>query len=224
MITKLEGEAEDPWVEYYWEGLALRKFYAASFSQDGSRLATAGAGGVWYYDTVNKSLLQQYPGSNAQKIILSPDGQFMLTSLYDQANPISVFDTQTGSIVFSLGESGDFIQSAFSPDGRWIGTLQADWNEATQLKIFDAVTQKEYKSLSLDDEMPVASLAINPTGDLVALGKADGQILLISISDMKIVSTLIGHRGAVKHLVFSSNGNYLVSTGADGTLRTWGLQ
>jgi WD40 repeat protein len=223
LIQKLEGEAEDPWVEYYCEGQAERKFYAASFSQDGGRLATAGAGGVWYYDTVNRRLLQQYPGSNAQKLALSPDGQSMLTSLYDQANPVSEFDMQTGDLVFSLGESGDFIQSVFSPDGRWIGTLQANWNEPVQLKIFNTTSQKEYKSLSLDDDMAVTSLAINPAGDFIAVGKESGEILLIGMNDMKIVATLTGHRDAVEHLVFSLDGNYLISIGADGTLRTWGL-
>ena len=65
IIQKLEGEAEDPFVEYQFEGSEFRRFYAAAFSRDGSHLVTAGTGGVWYYDTTNMRILEQYPGNNA---------------------------------------------------------------------------------------------------------------------------------------------------------------
>jgi WD40 repeat protein len=96
-IHKLEGEAEDPFVEYQHEGDVFRRFYAASFSPDGAHLVTAGTGGAWYYDMTTMRLLQQFPGNNAQKITLSPDGQWMLTSLYEQLNPVSVYDLQSGN-------------------------------------------------------------------------------------------------------------------------------
>jgi WD40 repeat protein len=126
-IQELEGEAEDPWVEYQQEGTVFRRFYAASFSPDGNRLVTAGTGGVWYYDTSTKRLLQQFPGNNAQKITLSPDSQWMLSSLYEQINPVSVYDLEDGNILFSLNEAfrgSDIPQAVFSPDKRWVGAVQ----------------------------------------------------------------------------------------------------
>ncbi len=225
-IQKLEGEAEDPFVEYQQEGSVFRRFYVASFSSDGNHLVTAGTGGVWYYDTTTRRLLQQYPGNNAQKISISPDGQWILTSLYEQINPVSVYDLQSGNTLFSLDDNMSgryFPQSIFSPDGRWVGTVQMTWDGPYQLKIFDTTTQLIYKIIPLSDELPLISLAINPAADLVAVGRADGRILLVDMNEMEIVATLSGHHGAVQHLVFSPDGRYLISGSEDGTVRTWGL-
>jgi WD40 repeat protein len=225
-IQELEGEAEDPFVEYQQEGMVFRRFYAASFSPDGTHLVTAGTGGVWYYDTTTKRLLQQYPGNNAQKISISPDGQWILTSLYEQINPASVYDLQSGDALFSLGDSSwgsNQPQSVFSPDGRWVGTVQITWDGPYQLKIYDTVTKQEYKNLPLGEEIPVSSLAFSPNGTVVAVGRVDGQILLIDIDEMEVVATLDGHHGAVVHIVFSPDGYHLISGSTDGTIRSWGL-
>lgn len=226
IIQELEGEAEDPWVEYQQEGLVFRRFYAASFSADGDRLVTAGTGGVWYYDTSNKRLLQQFPGNNAKKIVLSPDGQWMLTSLYEQINPMSVYDLQSGNILFSLDEAfrgSDIPQAIFSPDGHWVGMIQFTWDGPHKLNIYDTATQQLTMSMPLGEDIPLSSLAFNPTGSLVAVGQANGEILLIDVNHRDVVVTLIGHRGAVDHLIFSPDGRYLVSGSNDGTIRTWGI-
>ena len=89
--------------------------------------------------------------------------------------------------------------------------------------IYDTVSKQEYVNLSLGDELRHISLAFNPFGDLVAVGREDGAILLISIDDMEGVATLNGHHGAVEHLLFSPDGKLLFSAGADGTIRSWGL-
>lgn len=226
LIQKLEGEAEDPFVEYQFEGSAFRRFYTAAFDRDGTRLVTAGTGGVWYYDTASMRLLQQYPGNNAQKISISPDGQWILTSLDEQINPVSVYDLQSGNELFSLGNFGrssNFPQSVFSSDGRWVATIQFGWETPDQLIIYDTVSKQEHANLALDGEVRHISLAFNPLGDLIAVGREDGAILLISIDDREVVTTLDGHHGAVGHLLFSPDGKLLFSAGADGTIRSWEL-
>lgn len=206
--------------------MVFRRFYSASFSADGGRLVTAGTGGVWYYDTSNKRLLQQFPGNNAQKIALSPDGQWMLTSLYEQYSPMSVHDLQSGNILFSLGDviwGSDIPQAIFSPDGRWVGMVQFTWDGPYKLNLYDTVTQQLTMSMPLSEDIPLSSLAFNPTGSLVAVGRADGEILLIDINQRDVVATRSGHQGAVDHLTFSPDGRYLVSGSNDGTILTWGL-
>ena len=227
LIQKLEGEAEDPFVEYFWEGLVFRGFYAASFSPDSNYLATAGTGGIWYYDTQNRRLLQQFPGNNTRKINFSPDGKLMLTALHEQAWPMSVLDVQSGKVVFSVGESGrssDHPQSVFSPDGRWVGTIQIQWDKPDELIIYNADSQQIYKSLQLEDGISSISLTVNPSGTLVAIGQVDGNILLVDLTEQEILTKLTGHHGAVQNLMFSPDGRYLISGSSDGTVRRWGLR
>jgi WD40 repeat protein len=225
-IQKLEGEAEDPFVEYYWEGTVFRKFYAAAFSLGGEHLVTAGTGGIWYYDTDKKRLLQQYMGNNSRKISISPNGQWILASLYEQIQPISVYDLQSGEILFSLDDNGRGIahpQSVFSPDGRLVGTALATWDGPYKIVVYDTVTGQEYKSLLMGEGIDLTSLAFNPQANLIAVGQADGKILLVEMETMEVLATLSGHHGAVEHLVFSVDGIYLSSGGYDGTVRAWGL-
>jgi len=226
-IETLEGEVEEPFVEYYWEGLAFRRFYAAAFSPDGSHLVTAGSGGIWYYDLVQRRLIQQFHGSNAQKVVFGPDNRSIITSLYEQANPASVFDVQSGKMVFSLGEKfgrgSDYIQSAFSPNGQWIGTLRSVWDNPYELEVYDFIGKQFDRSLPLGKDISPVSLAFNPSGDLIAIGFANGDIQIVDWKALQVLTTLKGHHEAVTHVIFSADGRYLISGGLDGTVRTWGL-
>ena len=225
-LQRLEGEAQEPSLHYRWEGMAFRQFYSAVFSRDGTYLATAGAGGVWYYDTASRNLVQQLPGSNAQKIAMSPDGSQLLTSLSEQDEPVAVYDVRDGGQVFTLDEFGwgrDYLQSVFSPDGRWVGTVKRGWEAPPELVIYDAATHQVYKSMPLEKDILLTSLAFSLLESMVATGTADGEILLIDYSELKVLATLTGHHATVEHLIFSPDGQYLISASIDGTIRTWGL-
>jgi WD40 repeat protein len=218
----LEGEASTPFVEYYWEGRAFRQFYAAAFTSDGTRLVTAGAGGVWVYDTKDNRMLQQLEGSNAQKLVLSADGKWMMTSLYDQSQPITVYDVNTGEQIFGFTEAAmQTTQMAFSPSGRWAGALSNAWDAPYELSIVDMSTHQMVKNLPFEKELAVTSLAFHPNDTLAAVGQADGKIFIIDLAEMQVIATLTGHSGQVTQLLFSPDGLSLVSGGADGTVRFW---
>lgn len=221
----LEGEASDPFVEYYWEGLIFRRFSGAAFSQDGSRLATAGTGGVWFYETQTGRLLQQFPGTDARKIAFNPQGDWLLTSIEEYASSPHVFNLQTGETVFELeGRGIDHFQDAFSPDGRWIGAVTREWDGPYEFNLWDTVSRRVFKQLPLEKDVPALSLAFSPQASLVALGQADGKIRIINLATLKTEATLTGHHGAVTHVAFSLNGFYLASGGEDGTIRLWGIR
>ncbi len=226
-IQTLEGEAQEPELDYRLERAAFRQFYAAAFSQDGRYLATAGAGGIWYYDIASRTLLQQLPGSNAQKVAISTDGKWLLTSLEEQTNPVAVYDIQSGSQLLALDEYGSrgakSLRSAFSTDGHWVATFKTGWDAPPELLIYDTVSSRMYKSIPLDKDILLTSLVFSPSGNLILAGTVDGKVLLIDFATLKTITTLTGHHGAVDHLIFSPDGQYLISASTDGTVRTWGL-
>src|SRR5438093_6870447 len=59
--------------------------------------------------------------------------------------------------------------------------------------------------------VPVASVAFDPTGQLVAVGSDNGGIQLRQVTDGRVVRTLVGHTNRVKTLAFSPDGRALAS-------------
>jgi WD40 repeat protein len=133
---------------------------------------------------------------------------------------------QSGSEVFALDEYGEgkrYLQSAFSPSGRWVATVREGWDGPSELIIYDALSHQVYKSTALEEDVVLTNLAFNPAEDLIAAGKADGEIALIEFSTLKVLATLTGHHSLVEHLAFAPDGQHLISASVDGTIRTWGL-
>lgn len=75
----------------------------------------------------------------------------------------------------------------------------------------------------------VQSLAFTPDGKYLAVGiggtsRKAGEVTLLDIQNQWAEAlTFKAHAAAVQGLLFLPDGKILVSTGADGTLRFWGL-
>jgi WD40 repeat protein len=70
----------------------------------------------------------------------------------------------------------------------------------------------------------VHSVAVSPSGELIASAGADGTVKLWRMSDGALLRTLTGHEGDVNGVAFSPNGSLVASAGADGTVRVWRVQ
>jgi WD40 repeat protein len=96
------------------------------------------------------------------------------------------------------------------------GTVQATWDGTDKLVVYDTVTGHESKSLLMAEGIGLIRPAFNLQANLIAVGQADGQILLVEMGTMKILATLSGHHSAVECLVFSADGVHLSSGKYDG--------
>jgi len=70
----------------------------------------------------------------------------------------------------------------------------------------------------------VHSVAVSPSGELIASAGADGTVKLWRAADGALLRTLTGHDGDVNGVAFSPNGSYVASAGSDGTVRVWRTQ
>jgi WD40 repeat protein len=70
----------------------------------------------------------------------------------------------------------------------------------------------------------VHSVAVSPSGELIASAGADGTVKLWRMSDGALLRTLTGHEGDANGVAFSPDGSYVASAGSDGTVRVWRTQ
>ena len=158
---------------------------------------------------------------------VSPDGRQVLTSGYDGS--ARLWDLATGKEIRKFVGHDDFIISlGFSPDGTQVLTRGGTW-----ARLWDVASGQEIH------EIPGLLFAFSPdskhlftTGEAASnRGSVTGQPdsperklvapLLWRTGREKEFHALQGHTDAVTFVVFSPDGNLVLTGSADGTARIW---
>jgi WD40 repeat protein len=104
-------------------------------------------------------------------------------------------------------------------------TLLASIIGTTQIAIGEGVgvpLSQRLAPLRPDDPSPVVTaMALDPHGQLLAVGSDDGAIRLLNTSDLSQRDLLVGHRDLVRSIAFRPDGLCLVSAGNDGRIILW---
>ncbi|MBN1306214.1 MAG: WD40 repeat domain-containing protein [Anaerolineales bacterium] len=229
-IQTLPKEAQDVFLEHYWEGDLLRQFYGALFSPDGKRLFTFGAGGIWSYEMPAGNLVSipKY-GHSTKKAAISSDGKLLVAAIHEFAQPPRLMDSDHlgyGKYLESYEfNSARYVpQYAFSPNNQQVDiVVLSGWEQPSALIIFDANSLDVERKASFEDT-ELLSLAFNQDGRLVVAGHANGKISFIETETMETLLIIEAHIGPVTSLVFSRDGRYLISAGQDGVVNIWGIR
>ena len=202
---------------------------AIAWSTDGAKLAIGGTGGVTIYDAATLALEQTLEvkdlnGWDVSRLAFSPNGEFLLVGWFDQ---LRVYVLKNGTV--RTLEPDVYLDSiadvAFSPDSQWIAVnihyFSRD-SSSTTVVLLDALSGRlKYEFIS-EESVEASAMAFSPDGRWFAVASQD-QIRIWDVTDGSLATTLIGHTHTVLSLAFSPDGSALVSGGADGALRIWGV-
>jgi hypothetical protein len=164
-------------------------------------------------------LLHELPQSQrADNWDLSCDNRFLARQLYP-SNRVTVTDLKTGATTLdapSLGVGG----VTFSPDGRWLA-LGGEGVKVIDLSNPTRRTEYTYFHNNVSD------VQFSPSGDVLVATAYDGKVRLLAIDErtaaLSLVQTL-SHSGTANVYTsrFLGDGDVLVTSSGDQTVRFWG--
>jgi WD40 repeat protein len=183
------------------------RVHSVTFSRDGRYLAAGGESDtIMLWDFPTGQVIRRFPatGNNVIKALaLSPDGKLLVSIAAEVSIP-----------KVSLGNSPE----------RWmpLGTPNQT------LQVWDTTTGVE-RPLRTLNAGGISALAFSADGQVLAFGRATGEISLWNPHTDRLIGTLVsdGNKGpsgrieAVSQVAFTADGNLLATTGGEGSVRLW---
>ncbi len=162
------------------------------------------------FDKLNDK--SSWGNEDPKALLFSPDGDTLAVVTRDDA--IRLCDPASGKERLRLKPYWRRY-FAFSADSKTFLALTT--GESTKLEIWDVATGKELVSRDIDFAGPANSLgerpeaALSPDGKTYATGGGSRVVQLWETATGKLKATFMGHRHAIRDLVFSPDGNILAT-------------
>ncbi|KAG6907770.1 hypothetical protein DXG01_007483 [Tephrocybe rancida] len=169
---------------------------------------------VLAHDSVEES------GVYIRSVRFSPDGKLLVTGADDRQ--IRVWDIAKKRLknVF-VGHTQEIYSLDFSLDGRFIISAGDEtariWDmhdDSSKVLIINDMD-------SLNNDAGGTSVAISPSGQLIATGSLDAVVRIWDVSTGALLEKLKGHQDSVYSVAFTPDGRGLVSGSLDKTLKYW---
>ena len=199
--------------------LLAEGWLSVDFSPDGRHLAvSSSAGEVNVFDTSTWAprKLLELPEDAFEKVRYSPSGQVLVVR--SSAGGSHILDADTFERLASLPDTKGLSRGvAFHEGRRWLATgsegAATVWNLDTYERIVTI-------------PMPViaTSLTFTPDGSRLIIGSYEARLFVLDTASWSTIATLESHYGYIFEVDISPDGETVLSTGGDGTVRLWGTR
>lgn len=146
-------------------------------------------------------------------IILTPDGQYVLTAARDCA--VRIWQLSTSKLIRELRGHIHWISGiAITPNGEYI--VSSSWDRT--IKVWRFSDGELMRTFEEPTEIPT-KVIISPDGEhIITLNLVYPSIRIWKISDGTLVRNIIVHNDAITALALSSDGQYIISGSNDNTV------
>jgi len=153
-----------------------------AFLPKGYRIAIAHYNGatLWFPNAAAKPETLEWKGSHLDATV-SPDGRFLITSM--QENMLHGWRLADGKHMRMAGYPGKTRCFSWSHDGKWLATSGADACIVWPFQSKDGPMGQQPRECGVRPNILVTRVAFHPRALVVALGFADGMVLLCRITD-----------------------------------------
>jgi len=194
------------------------------FMPKGLRLAIAHYNGatLWYPGASAKPEMLEWKGAHLD-VTVSPDGRFLVTSM--QENALHGWRLSDQKNMRMSGYPAKTRSLSWSPDGKWLATSGADACVLWPFEGKDGPMGAQPRECGVRAGVGVTRVAFHPQAPVVALGYADGMILLARVTDgseILVRRPAAGEPAKITTLVWDAKGRRLAfgaENGAAGLLR-----
>jgi WD40 repeat protein len=183
--------------------------WAVNFSPDNKTLVSGGKDNTVRLWSLDGTLLNTLKGHKSRVVssIFSPDGQLIASVSDDKQAKVWKRDG-------NLLETFDAYRLAFSPDSKTIALIGKDRSKLTILN-----QDKSSVRIDTDHKQSISSIAFSPDGKIIA-GSIDKTIRLWQRNG-KLLKTLVGHKGRISNIGFSTKRDFLFSGDEDNMAKLW---
>ncbi|MBN8920410.1 MAG: WD40 repeat domain-containing protein [Rhizobiales bacterium] len=178
-----------------------------AFAPKGFRLALAHYNGVslWFPNAGAKPEFLEWHGSHLGASF-SPDGKFLVTAM--QEPMLHGWRLADAKHMRMSGYSAKVRSLSWSADGKWLATSGSEQLILWPFQGKDGPMGKQPRMLA-PMQARVVAVAFHPASEIVAVGYADGLVILVRLADGAEVAVRRPDGQAVTALVWSARGDRL---------------
>lgn len=199
---------------------------AAAASPDGRWLATSGTSPqirVWDALTYQPHVTFEHTRGPLPRLCFSPDSR-RLASASASDGLVWLWElgqTEAILVIPEAAASCTLEALAWHPNNRWLAVGGLDWLMTSGADGAICLWDIDTREKIVEFEGGVVDLAMDPTGRLLAGAALRRSILVWDLQTQELAFELGRDHEPVHAVAFSPDGNWLVSGGADHTLRVW---
>jgi WD40 repeat protein len=138
---------------------------------------------------------------------------YVATAGYD--NQVILWDAATATSSMRVQHDHLANQCAFSPDGKWLVSSSSDYSA----RLWSVPGLRLHAVLDVHED-DVEMSVFHPTAELIATASRDHQVRVFDFTGT-LVKTFRGHTADVISIEWSADGDGLISSSDDGTVKRW---